>query len=312
MIISASRRCDIPSYFGEWFINRLKEGYVIVPNPFNNERYSKVILTKETIDIIVFWTKNPIPFLKYLNEIDEMGYKYYFQFTITPYEKDIEKNLPDKNLLIKTFIDLSKKIGKNNMVWRYDPILINDKYDLNYHIKSFREMVDKLKGHTERCMISFVDNYKNVSTRMGYNVDYKMTLSNVEKIVNIFSMIAKESGIKLYTCSEEFDLSKYGIEHGSCIDKDIIEKCLNKTIRVQTDKNQRKNCLCLESVEVGTYNCCLNGCGYCYALNDVDKATCNVTTHNPKSPLLIGNLKEDAIITERKTKTIIDNQLSLF
>ncbi len=312
MIISASRRCDIPSQYGNWFVNRLKEGYVITKNPYSDTQFRKIPLNKNTVDIIVFWTKNPIPFLKHLKTIDKLGYKYYFQFTITPYEKDIEKNLPNKNTLIDTFIKMSQKLGKNKLIWRYDPILINDKYNLNYHTQKFKQMCQKLNGYTDRCIISFVDNYKNVSTRMGYNVDYKMTLSNVEKIVTLFSLIAKENNIDLYTCSESFDLSKYNVKHASCIDKDIIETILNKNIKKLTAKNQRKNCLCLDSIDIGSYNTCNNNCGYCYATTDLEKTNININNHNENEPVITGTIPENAIIKDYSKPTIVDNQLTLF
>ncbi len=145
MIVSASRRTDIPSFYGKWFVNRLKEGYVLIQNPYNNNRYSKAYLTVSDVDIIVFWTKNPIPFLKYLPEIERMGYSYYFEFTLTPYGKETERNLPDKEVLMDAFIKLAKKLGRHRVVWRYDPIIIDDNYTIEYHTKRFNYMANRLK-----------------------------------------------------------------------------------------------------------------------------------------------------------------------
>ncbi len=312
MIISASRRCDIPSFFGEWFINRLKNGYVLIQNPYNAHRFSKALLSTQTVDIIIFWTKNPIPFLKYLPEIDAMGYPYYFEFTLTPYGKETEKNLPDKEVLIDTFLELSKKIGKNRMVWRYDPIIIDDLHNLNYHEEKFAYLSKRLKGSFNRCVISFVDDYKNVTKRMNNAPAYDMSLQNIHHISDVFSKIAERDNFEIYTCAETYNLEKYHIKHGACIDKDIIESILGFKIKAIKDKNQRNECLCLESIDIGTYNCCANGCNYCYALQSEKSALTNLKKHNITSPVLIGDISENAIVTQRNSKSIIINQLSLF
>ncbi len=312
MIISVTRRTDIPSFYGEWFMNRLKAGYVLVQNPYNNNRYSKAYLTPADIDVIVFWTKNPIPFLKYLPEIDSMGYSYYFEFTLTPYGKETERNLPDKKILLDTFVNLSKKLGKHRMIWRYDPIIIDESYTIEYHRKRFSYMASRLKDSTERCVISFVDSYKNVTSRMGKRPDYLMSDQNIFELAEVFGDIAKKNGLEIYTCAEYIDLEKYGIKHGACIDKRIIEKVIGINIADTRDKNQRPECLCLESIDIGTYNCCANGCTYCYALQNEKTAFSNMRNHNPLSPLLIGEVNSSAIITERKRESVVLEQLPLF
>ncbi len=312
MIISATRRTDIPSFYGDWFVNRLREGYILIQNPYNYNRYSKAYLTPDDVDIIVFWTKNPIPFLKHLPEIDSMGYTYYFEFTLTPYGRETERNLPDKELLLDTFVGLAKKLGRHRMVWRYDPIIIDDVYTIEYHAERFSYMANRLCDSTERCVISFVDSYKNVTARMGKDPAYLMTQQNIYTIAEIFEGIAKQNGFEIYTCAEKIDLEKYGIKHGACIDKNIIEKVLGCSISALKDKNQRPECLCVESIDIGTYNCCGNGCNYCYALQSEKAATANISRHNPTSPVLIGEVDSSAIITERKRDSVVMNQISLF
>ncbi len=312
MIISASRRCDIPSYFGEWFLNRLKEGYVLIQNPYNVNRFSKALLTLETVDVIVFWTKNPRPFLKYLPEIESFGYPYYFEFSLTPYGKEIERNLPDKDALIDDFISLSKRLGKNRVVWRYDPIIMDENYDIAYHKEKFAHFANRLRGSTNRCVISFVDGYKNVTARMGKDPSDTMTLESIYKVSEIFSAVAKENGIEVFSCAEKYNLERYGIRHGACIDKGIIEGILDCTIFDTKDKNQRPECLCLESIDIGTYNCCGNGCSYCYALQSEKAAIANIKKHDPKSPVLIGEMGPNVLVTNRDTKSIVMNQMSFF
>ncbi len=312
MIISATRRTDIPSFYGQWFVNRLKEGFVLIQNPYNNNRYSKAYLTPSDVDIIVFWTKNPIPFLTYLPEIDSLGYLYYFEFTLTPYGKETERNLPDKELLLDTFENLAQKLGKHRMVWRYDPIIMNETYTIDYHTEQFSYLANRLKHSTERCVISFVDNYKNVMSRMGKDPAYLMTEQNISKLAEIFGRLSKENGLEIYTCAEKMNLEEYGIKHGACLDKGIVEKILGCNITGIKDKNQRPECLCLESIDIGTYNCCANGCNYCYALQNEKTALANLKKHNPLSPVLIGEVNSSAIITERKRDSVVVTQLSLF
>ena len=312
MIISATRRTDIPSYYGEWFVNRLRDGYVLIQNPYNANRYSKALLTLEAVDIIVFWTKNLKPFLKYLPQIDERGYPYYFQFTLTPYGKETEKRLPNKEELIETFINLSKRIGKKRVVWRYDPIILSEIYTINYHAERFEYMAKKLSGYTDMCVISFVDNYKNITTRMGKDPAYNMTHDNIFELAKILSQIAKKYDIKLSTCAEEINLDNFGISHGSCIDKKLIEDILGKNINVKKDKNQRKECDCIESIDIGTYNCCANGCNYCYALKSEKSSFSNMAKHNPNSAVLIGDVNPNAVITNRDSVSIVESQMSLF
>ncbi len=312
MIISVSRRTDIPSYYGEWFINRLREGYVLIPNPYNPNHYSKALLTRSAVDIIVFWTKNPIPFLKHLPVIDEMGYLYYFQFTLTPYGKETEKGLPSKEILLDAFIKLSKKIGKKRIVWRYDPIIISDNYTIEYHVKNFLSMAKKLSNYTERCVISFVDSYKKNNTQAGLNASYHRTKESIDALAEIFSKIAKEYNLELFTCAEEINLEQFNIKPGACIDKHLIEQILGQKIKVKKDKNQRKECLCVDSIDIGTYNCCINGCSYCYAVSDEKKALLNRAKHDVNAPVLIGEINPNARIIERESSSVVENQISLF
>ncbi len=312
MIISVTRRTDIPSFFGEWFLNRLKEGYVLIQNPYNENRYSRADLNRKAVDLIIFWTKNPLPFFKYLDEIETMGYPYCFHFTLTPYGKDVEKGLPSKQDLIDSFITLSKRIGKKNMIWRYDPIILDNIHTVEYHKEKFSSMARQLAPYASRCVVSFIDNYKNVMNRMGKDPSYNMTSENMHALAEVISHIAKEYSLPLFTCAEKIDISKFGILPGACIDKNSIEDILQASINCKRDKNQRDECLCIESIDIGTYNCCANGCNYCYALQSEASSIHNMKRHNPLSPVLIGEINPNAIITERGNSSIIENQLRLF
>lgn len=308
MILSVSRRTDIPNYYAEWFINRVREGYLYVKNPMNEHQVSRIPITPELVDCIVFWTKNPSGMMKYLDELKD--YMYYFQFTVTPYGRDIEQNIPDKKtVILPLFKELSERIGKSRVIWRYDPILFNERYTQEYHLKAFGQMAQSLSGYTEKCVISFVDTYRKnrqflEKGDMGKN-DAELTCFAAE-----LSAIAKKNGMTMASCSEQIDLSAAGIEHNCCIDRQLIEKLTGCRLAVKKDKNQRSECGCVESVEVGRYNTCRNGCAYCYATFDGASVRRSCELYDPASPLLCGTVSEKDRITERKVKSLKELQLS--
>jgi hypothetical protein len=327
-IISASRRTDIPTFFSEWFLNRLHEGNIMVRNPKRYDQVSDIKLSKDTIDCIVFWTKNPIPMLPRIEELNEMGYPYYFQFTLTRYGKDIEEGLPDKLMLIKAFQRLHD-IGNGHIIWRYDPIVFTSKYTPEWHLKAFESIARRLEGYTDKCVISFVDTYdynkkflkdikaKDISQLAPFGMGVK--LSEFEAFCKALADIAHEYNMKVATCAEVVDLDKCGIEHNKCIDPDYIEKIIGKPIKNAKDSAQREACGCVESIEVGSYNTCMNGCKYCYACKDRDKTRAMFKRYDPDSPLLCDKLTGEEIITERKMKSMVDykkleskDQLSFF
>ena len=311
MILSVSRRTDIPNYYAEWFFNRIKAGYVYVRNPMNVHQVSKIAITPEVVDCIVFWTKNPEPMISRLDEI--ASYDYYFQFTLTGYGKDIECNVPHKKeKMIPIFQELSKKIGMQKVIWRYDPIIFTKKYTPEYHVKAFEQIATALKGYTEKCVISFVDIYaknrKNMEILDAYEIEKNELLAFAKKIADT----AKKNGMLIGSCAESIDLDECGIEHNSCIDKALIERITGCRIKVEKDKNQRSGCGCMESVEIGTYNTCKNGCKYCYANYSEESVIKNGRKYDPESPILCGGLDENDKITERKVKSLKEQQLSFW
>lgn len=311
MILSVSRRTDIPNYYSEWFYNRIKEGFLYVRNPMNPHQISKISLSSDLVDCIVFWTKNPANMMSRLDELQ--NYKYYFQFTLTGYGKDIEPNLPNKRKdLIQTFRNLSKKIGSDKVIWRYDPILLNEEYVPEYHIKAFQEIAGHLKGYTHKVVISFVDLYaKTKRNTEGLNIK-ELKNNGIMELARKMAEIAWENHLSIETCAEQVDLNDIGITHGSCIDKVLIEEIIGCKLKVNKDRNQREECGCFESVEVGTYNTCRNGCKYCYANFSDEMVRENVKLYDVNSPLLCGNIGVKDIITERKIKSMKDEQISLF
>lgn len=311
MIISASRRTDIPTFYSTWLFNRLREEYVYVRNPMSVHQVSKVNLSPSVVDGIVFWTKNPIPMLKRINELEK--YNFYFQFTLNPYGKDVEPNVPTKNdTIIPAFIELSQKIGRERVIWRYDPILFNQYYTMDYHRKYFRKLASILSAYTEKCTVSFLDLYRKTERNIMPLQIIPETHEQQLDLMFSFSEIAKEYGIYIDTCAEAIDLSGLQIAHACCIDKDRFERLGNYKLSLEKDKNQRPECGCIASVDIGAYNTCRNGCLYCYANYSntaVQKASAK---HNPDSPLLFGEIEPDDVINERNVQSNKLLQTSLF
>lgn len=298
MILSVSRRTDIPAFYGRWFINRLKDGFVCVRNPFNKNMVSKIPIGKDIVDCIVFWTKDAYPFMQYLNDIDNLEYKYYFQFTITPYGKDIESNLRNKNEIINTFIELSNKIGKEKVIWRYDPILLSNEITIDWHIDNFKKMCARLADFTYTVVISFLDEYKKLN-KTKYRA---LCPDEMQVIGKEFVKIARKYNLKIQTCAENINIE--GIEKGACIDKNLIEQICGYSLNVKKDKTQRQECLCAQSIDIGEYDTCSHFCGYCYANNSKNNIRCKMQKHNPNSLLLIGEIQKDDKIYERETKSL--------
>ncbi|MBU0488777.1 MAG: DUF1848 domain-containing protein [Bacteroidetes bacterium] len=298
MILSVSRRTDIPAFFSEWFYNRIAAGFLYVKNPFNKNHVYNIDLNPEKIDCIVFWTKNPSELIHRLDMIKK--YNYYFQFTINPYNDSLERNVPNKNEIIETFAQLSRKIGRKRVMWRYDPILLTNEIDLSYHIRYFEEIARKLAPFTEKCIISFLDMYKKCELNLPSGSPYILDNQQILFLMESFQPIAEKHNLTIETCAEEIDLEEFGVRHGSCIDSGLIENLARHQLKVKKDKNQRKMCGCMQSVDIGVYNTCSHNCLYCYANYNSGMVRENLKLHDPKSPLLIGNLKPNDMVIERK------------
>lgn len=305
MIISASRRTDIPAFYSDWFFNRIKAGYIDVRNPMSYHRVSRVSLSPEVIDCIVFWSKNPKPMLNRLNELKD--YNYYFQFTINPYDKEIERGVPKKKGIIDTFKELSDKIGEERVVWRYDPILLSDSIDEKYHLEYFEELAKRLKGYTKYCVISFIDLYKKTERNIRETSIHEPNEDEMKDLANNISKIAETYNIKVVSCAESIDLSDEGVEHGHCIDQALIEDIVGYRIKARKDKNQRKECGCIESIDIGQYNTCSHNCVYCYANFNKTVVAHQVEKHDKNSSLLIGSLSDNDIVKNRKMYSLKDS-----
>lgn len=294
MIVSVSRRCDIPAFYSDWFWARMREGYALVRNPMNHHQVSRVDLTPDAVDGIVFWTKNPSPMLEKLSSLD--AYTYYFQFTLNAYARDIEPYVPAKsNVLLPVFMRLSDAIGPERVVWRYDPILLSERYAVDYHQKYFERLAKALCRYTKKCIISFIDIYPSIAKKMAHMGIQAPDEYAMGTLAKALSQICQAYSFTLETCSEAADLSAYGIGHARCVDSDLLQRLSGRPLHVRKDRNMRPACGCAASVDIGAYDTCTHGCVYCYACHGTP-----AHIYDSSSPLLCGALSPNDAIRDRK------------
>lgn len=309
-IISASRRTDIPAFFAQWFMTRVREGFFYRINPFNSNQVSGFSLAPEDVDAIVFWTKNPGPLLPHLRELDERRLRYYFQFTLNPYEELFEPRVPPLAQRIATFRELSERLGPRRVIWRYDPVILSNNTPVAWHLEQMAAMAEALSGATDRLVISFLDFYGKVNRRLAdLERSQGLTLSDIAAdlhrgdlltLATGFQKCASAHGIKVFSCSEEADLAEIGIRKGSCIDGDLIRELFGEGKEYRKDKHQRGACGCVASMDMGIYNTCRFQCAYCYATMSPKLIDSNLGKHNPAGPALIGDYPGPVRIAREK------------
>ncbi len=309
MIIQTGMRTDIPAFYSKWFLNRIKEGYVLVRNPYNERQVTRYRLAPDVVDLIAFCTKNPAPMLPYMNVLKPYG-QYWF-VTITPYGRDIEPNVPDKEKVMADFKKLSDIVGVDSMGWRYDPILVDDKHSVEWHITEFEKMAENLCGYTKSCVISFIDIYKKVER----NFRGVREVSKKDRITlgKEFIKIAGKFGMTIRPCAEGDELTLYGADCSGCMTVNTFETALHVHLNVPKRKTNQRNgqCACLLGVDIGAYDTCGHLCKYCYANSNTELVKANMKKHNPMSPFLLGESMPGDVIHEAKQESWIDHQLRL-
>ena len=311
MIISASRRTDIPARFAPWLANRLREGFVLVRSSYDMHAVTRVPLTPDVVDGIALWTKNAQPMTGHLTSLN--GYAYYFQYTVTPYGKALEPGLPDVwTERIPDLLRLSETIGPERIVWRYDPVILTEEYTAAWHMEAFGRMAAVLAGHVRKCTFSFVDEYASTARQMAGVKRKIITAEDMRMLAGAFAEIAGKYGMALDTCCEALDLSAYGIGHASCVDRAILEELGGWPLNAVQAKSQRKGCGCVQSTDIGMYGTCVNGCRYCYANHDAASARRLYAMHDPSSPLLTGRVEAEDIIRPMEAASLRVGQLSMF
>lgn len=294
MILFASGRTDIPAFYSNWFINRVKAGFVDVRNPFNQKLVSRIYFSD--VDLIMFCSKNPLPMI---NKLDILNVPVLFHVTITPYGKDVEPNIPDKRLIIEGVKKLSLVLGIDNVVVRYDPIFLSDKYNVDYHIKAFDKLCKNLNGYVNKIIVSFMDEYKNVRNNRGILRYRTITKEDYKKIGEAFSKSAMDNGMSVQTCFEDEDLTQYGFVKGECLSHELAYILTGKKFKSSNVRKEKK-CECVQMVDIGDYNSCMHMCKYCYANYDEKMVSSNFKRHDDNSSLLIGTIQNDDVIKVRK------------
>ena len=291
MIISASRRTDIPAFHMDWMMNRLRAGYCLVRNPMVANVVYRIDLDPKNVDAIIFVTKNPAPIIPHLKEIASMGHLALFQVTITPYGRDIEPEVPFKADVADAFKAVSERIGADRMIWRYDPIILNDRIGVEYHRRKFELLCKELEGYTRRCTFSFLEMYGKLHDRPELR---SITFAEMDAMAEMMVPIAERYGMKLSYCCAKHDLSRFGIEPRGCIDRQMM-RSLNIPFE-EMDSPLRDGCRCVKNIDIGSYDTCLHNCIYCYA-NRRDKEQRRMKDYDPEGEMLYGSLSpEDTVV----------------
>lgn len=309
MILNTGGRTDTVQYYSEWLLNRFREGFVLSRNPLFPNVINRIELSPDTIDVVVFCSKDYAPILDRLHEISDR-FKCYYHYTITAYNTDIEPNVPSIEQSVETLKQLSALVGKEKVAWRYDPVLLTEKYTIEKHFETFDYMARELLPYVDRCIFSFVEMYK----KLAVNMPELQPISDDNKLLLVKGLgaIAKQYGLYLQTCAAKDDYLQFGVHHSGCMTTEIFSRALGLNFKHQAHKGNRIGCACMESRGLGDYNSCPNGCRYCYANKDHAKAAENYRRHDPKSPLLLGDVLPTDTIKPAVQKSLIDKWGTLF
>ena len=303
MILSVSRRTDIPCFYMDWLMNRLRAGYALVRNPYAKGQLTRVPTTPDVTDCMVFWTKDARGLRPHLTELDQLGCRYYVQFTLTPYGRDLERGLRPKSEIAATFQTLSQRLGPDRVIWRYDPVLLTRTYTAAFHQRAFERLCGLLAPFTRQVIISFVDDYARMERHFS-----AIPEETAAALARSFSETAQKHGLSISACCENSALRAFGIGQAHCIDRDLIARICRGRLRIPEAKTpQRQNCGCIRAIDLGAYHTCRNGCVYCYA-TDSRAVPC----HDPEAPLLSGTALASETIVPYPAKSDLDTQIGLF
>lgn len=295
MIVSVSRRTDIPAFYADWFMRRIRDQYCVTVNPFNRNQRKRLSLRPEDVDAFVFWTKDPRPLMPHLPELDERGYRYYFQVTVNGYPDALEPRVPPLEQCLDSFRALAARLGPEKVVWRYDPVVLSNRTGVSYHVEQYARILEGLRTATRRCMVSFADEYRKAAAQFrrlaasGIVVQTVPDSSQLRTLCTQMSRQAAQNGIRIYSCAEKLDLSPYGILPGKCIDDTLLLTLFGIRTAGAKDRSQRRECGCVASRDIGDYGTCLHGCAYCYA-GTLESGLRRRQGHDPESPSLCGSV----------------------
>ena len=299
MIISASRRSDLPAFYTPWLLERLAQGWCLVANPFNPRQVSRLSLARDQVEAMVLWTKNPAPLLARLDELDRPGFAYYFLYTLNPYPPDLEPHLPPLEQRLATFQALATRLGPDRVVWRYDPIIISNRTPPAWHEQAFASLSRELAGACQRVIVSLVHPYAKTRRRLGALAQRGWEFSwpawdqaLAQDLLATLARLAAGQGMTMAACASPVDLRSIGVEPARCIDPQLIARIGGPAGLGGTDPGQRPECGCAPSRDMGAPDTCLHGCEYCYACVSQSAALANHQRHDPAGPFLLPPLQE--------------------
>ncbi len=308
MILQTGSRTDIPAFYADWFFHRIRAGFVDVRNPFAPVQVTRYRIDPEVVDALCFCSKNPAPLLPEIHLLDP--FRIVMMVTITPYGRDIEPFVPPAEDVMRTFGELSSYVGKRAMLWRYDPVIVTDRYSVAFHRQAFARMANALSPYTDQAVVSFVDLYEK--TKRNFPGIREVTGSEQEELVASFARTAGRCGMQIHLCHEKKSLVREGVDADGCFSKAVIERAIGEKLLVPRMNFARQGCRCLLSADIGAYNTCGHGCRYCYANADERSVRENQKKHDPASTMLVGHLHPEDRVTPARQKSWIDGQLSLF
>ncbi|MBM9615174.1 DUF1848 domain-containing protein [Desulfobulbus rhabdoformis] len=312
MIISASRRTDIPAFYSTWLRNRLLARRVLVRNPFNRRQVADISLDPSVTDALVLWTKNPAPLVPYVAEIEAMGFPLFIQYTITGCSQQLEPYLPERAQRIESFRQCAEMLGPGRVHWRFDPIVFTQTLTPAHYLQQFGQLVQLLQGYTTQCTTSFVSLYTKCRRNLRDIALVDPGESAKQELIAKMNAISSRSGIRLQGCCDPFLTAHCGVDQAHCIDAREIGQSLGKNFQVKKDAGQRSGCGCSQSIDIGAYDSCTHGCLYCYANTSHTRATANLAQHDPHSPLLLGTLRGDETLHKRQVHSLQIRQGALF
>ncbi len=290
MIVSASRRADIPARFAPWFLNRVRAGWCAVPNPFNARQVSRVSLAPADVDALVFWTRDPRPLLPHLAELDARGLPSVFQFTLLEYPPALHPNLPPLGQRLEAFRMLADAIGPERVLWRYDPVLFSSVTDVEFHLRGFERLCRQLEGLTRRVTVSLFEPYAKTRARLARaGVDLLAPDSGALRgLFRHMAAMARASAVEPLSCADDYGLDGLGFGPGACVDAELLRRVFGVDVAAGKDQGQRTACRCAPSRDIGMYDACDAACAYCYATRDFALARRNLARHDPQGPTLLG------------------------
>lgn len=306
MLLNTGLRTDIPAFYTPWFLNRLREGFVLVRSPYAPSTVTRYRIHPDVVDLIGFCTKNPAPMLAHMDMLRPYG-QYWF-VTITPYGAEIEPNVPPKEQVMQDLIRLSRIVGPDAVGWRYDPIFLTETYTAEKHLQAFETMASTLEGHTRTCVISFIDLYDKV--RRNFPEVREVPREERIRLGRAMIEIAAAHGMTIRPCAEGDELAPYGADCSGCMTLGVYEKAIGKKLHPPKLRPSRKECACLLTADIGAYHTCAHLCRYCYANWNEETVRANLLRHDPASPLLLGHLLPGDTVRDAHQQSWVENQLS--